>query len=203
MTNFKRKLNKKIIFIFVFVLILVVGGFFWWQQNREIKGSPDDYVIKETEEGIFVENKKAGLVVKVPEGWETKKMEVEEGLIILFPLETEMEMREGKIVLPIKKGCLIRTTVVYREGNFDQIRNQTKIDHLLTDGVKYDEFREITINNYYGLKNNFEFEKLGSGISTYIPIKNKVYGFHLVWASDEKERCLQKFESFLETVSIK
>ncbi len=58
------------------------------------------------------------------------------------------------------------------------------------------------MNNYYGIKNVFESEKFGLGTSIYIPIKNKVYGFHLVWASDEKERCVQEFDKFLETVSI-
>jgi len=69
MLNFGKILNKKIVIpIIIVVLILVGGGFFWWQW-REIKGSPDDYVIKETPEGKIVENKKAGLTVKVPEGW--------------------------------------------------------------------------------------------------------------------------------------
>ena len=202
MLNLGKFLNKKVIFIFIIVLLLIVGGFFWWWQGREIKGSPEDYVIKETAEGKIVENKKAGLTVKVPEGWTEEKIEVEEGVMVFYSPETEMERREEKIVLPIKKGCLIRTTVVYREGNFDQIKRETKRDHLLIGGVKYDEFEEITINSYYGVKNTFEFEKLGSGLSIYIPIKNKVYGFHLVWAPDEKEKCIQEFDKFLETVSI-
>jgi len=202
MLNLGKILNRKVVFIFVVVLILcVVGGFFWWQ-NREIKGSQADYVVKETAEGKIVENKKAGLTVEVPEGWEIKKMETEEGLMTFFPLETEMEIIEGKIVLPIKKGCLIRTTIVYREGNLDQIKKETTIDHVLMGGTIYDDFEEVMMNNYYGIKNVFESEKFGSGTSIYIPIKNKVYGFHLVWASDEKERCVQEFDKFLETVSI-
>jgi|GEM_PF-3234898 len=202
MSNFIKLLNKKVIFVFIFVLILISGGLFFWWQNREIKGSVNDYIIKETTEGIIVENKKAGLTVKVPEGWQVEKMEVEEGLMIFFPPGTEMEIREEKIVLPIRKGCLIRTTIVYREGDFDQIKRETKRDHLLMESVKYDEFEEITINNYYGTKNTFELEKLGSGISVYIPIKNKVYGFHLVWVPNEKEKCVQEFEDFFKTISI-
>jgi len=193
-------MKKKIIIALVLILI-ALGGFFYWQ-NREIKGSPDDYVIKETEEGIFVENKKAGLSVRVPEGWEIKKIETEEGLMTLFPLETEMEIIEEKIVLPIKEGCLIRTTIVYREGDLDQIKKETTIDHVLMGGTIYDDFEEVMMNNYYGIKNVFESEKFGSGTSIYIPIKNKVYGFHLAWASNGKERCVQEFDKFLETVSI-
>ena len=197
-------MSKKIIISLIVILIVVVvaGGFFWWQ-SREIKGSPEDYVIKETAEGKFMENKKAGLTVKVPEGWEVEKMEVDEGLVILFPIETKIEIRESRIVLPIEKGCLIRTTVVYREGDFNQIKKETRKDHFLIGGVIYDEFQEVTINNYHGLKNSFEFEGLGSGISIYIPQKNKVYGFHLVWGAEEKERCIWELNKFLETISIK
>lgn len=202
MPNFNKFLNKKILFVFIFVLILIVVGLFFWWQNREIKGNIDDYVIKETTEGMIMENKKAGLSVKIPEGWQTEKMEAEEGLMIFFPLGTEMEIREEKIVLPIKKGCLIRTTIVYREGDFDQIKRETKRDHFLMGSTKYDEFEEITINNYYGVRNAFELEKLGSGISVYIPIKNKVYGFHLVWVPNEKEKCIQEFDKLLESLVI-
>ena len=54
-------MKKKILIPIFVILFLAVagGGFFWWWQGREIKGSPQDYVIKETEEGKFVENKKA------------------------------------------------------------------------------------------------------------------------------------------------
>lgn len=202
----KRK--KVIIFLIIILLLITAGGVFCWWQKREIKGSPEDYVIKETAEGRIVENKKAGLTVKVPEGWEAKKMDVEEGLAIFYSSETEIEWREGKIVFPIKKGCLIRTTVVYKEGDFEDIKRETKFDHLLIGKVNYDEFEKITINNYRGLKNSFELvpwgaEKLESGISIYIPLKDKVYGLHLTWAFDEEEKCIQEFESFLETIQIK
>lgn len=200
--------KKIIVLVSVAVLTLVAGGVFYWWQKREIKGSPKDYVIKETPEGKIVENKKAGLKVRAPEKWEAEKMEVDEGLAIFYPSETEMELREGKIVLPIKKGCFIRTTVIYKKGDFEAIKRETKLDHLLIGRVNYDEFEEITINNYRGLKNSFElvawgFEKLESGISIYIPLRNKVYGFHLTWGPEDKERCVQEFNKFLETVSIK
>jgi len=63
-------MSKKVIFSLIVILILAGGGFFWWRQGREIKGSPEDYVIKETAEGRFVENRKARLSIKAPEGWE-------------------------------------------------------------------------------------------------------------------------------------
>ena len=76
-------MNKKIIIPAFVILLLIVGGVFWWQK-REIKGSPEDYVIKETEQGKIVENKKAGLIVKVPDDWEVQKVNIEEGTGTFF-----------------------------------------------------------------------------------------------------------------------
>jgi len=75
--SFGKTGKKKIIILVVIILLLVVGGVFYWQKGqREIKGSPEDYIIIETAEGKFVINEKAGLTVKVPEGWIDEKVEV-------------------------------------------------------------------------------------------------------------------------------
>jgi len=203
MSNFRRLLkNKKVIFALVIFLILITGGLLWWQGNKEIKGSPDDYIVKETEEGISVENKKAGLVVRVPEGWEVRKVEFEEGAINFYSLDTDIELQEEKIVLPIKRGCLIQANVVYEEMDFEQIREEATMTHIAL-GVESDEFEEIIINNHKALKNIFSLRKYGHGIGIYIPMENKGYAFYLYWGSDEKEKCVQGFENFLEIISIK
>ena len=197
-------MKKKIvfsIFIVLFLILVAGGGFFWWQR-REIKGSPKDYVIKETAEGKIVENKKAGLTVKVPEGWEAKKMEMEEGAINFYSPNIELEFREGKIVLPLKKGCIIQVSLAYKKMDFSQIEFETRYTHSLL-GKKSEEFEEITINNHPALKNIFETQKIGPGMGINIPYKNKVYSFYLYWASDEKENCIKEFDKFLETTSIK
>ena len=59
----KRK-KIGVIFIVIGLILAVSAGLFYWYINREIKGSPDDYMIRETNEGIVVENNKAGLEVK-------------------------------------------------------------------------------------------------------------------------------------------
>ena len=195
---------KKIIFLGLIILLILVGagGFFWWWQNREIKGSPEDYVIKETAEGKIVENKRAGLVVKVPEGWETEKVKFEEGAINFYSPDIEIELREEKIVLPIKKGCLIQANVVYKKMDFEQIKEEVKYTHYWL-GIKSEEFEEITIKNYPAIKNTFDTHKEGPGMGIYLPRNNKGYAFYLRWGSNEKERCIQEFDKFLETISIK
>jgi len=198
MANFKKFLNKKV--IFVIVLILAAGGFFWWQ-GREIKGSPEDYVIIETEEGKFVENKKAGLLVKAPEGWEVEKIEFFEGSMGFYAPETEGRWQDEMIKAPLKKGCVIEAAVVYREFNLEELKEEIKEIHAGL-GILSEEFEKITINNQQALKNTFDSKFIGPGIAVYFFGKNKSYSFALYWAPDGKERCIQEFESFLETISI-
>ena len=201
MPNFKKFLNKKVIFIFVIFLILAAGGFFYWWANREIKGSPEDYVIKETEEGKFVENKKAGLVVRVPEGWEVKKMEAKEGSVLIYTSDVEGKKWNDMIVPPLVKGCGMEVSVVYKKMNFEEIKEKVKTIHWGLQ-IKSEEFKEITINNHHALQNTFDSEVLGSVIAVYIPKENKLYDFDLYFVLDEKETCVQEFDKFLETVSI-
>jgi len=196
------KKKKIIIFLIIISLLIIAGGVFWWWQGQEIKGSPEDYVIKETEGGKIVENKNAGLTVKMPEGWREQRIEMEEGAVNFYSPETEIEWKEGKIVLPLKKGCLIQTTVVYKKMSFEEIEKEARYTHYML-GRFSEEFERITINNYPVLKNIFDTQDIGAGIDIYIPKGKKVYAFYLSYASDEKERCLSEFDEFLETVLIK
>lgn len=193
---------KKIIIPIVIVLILAAGGFFWWWQGREIKGSPEDYIIKETPEGKIIENKKAGLTVKAPEGWNTQKIELLEGSVIFDTPDIEGAWRNEMISPPLKKGCGMETAVVYEEMNFDILKGKIKEIHAGL-GIKSEEFEIITINNHQALKNTFDSLSIGPGIVVYFIQKNKLYSFAVYWAPDDKERCVQEFNKFLETVSIK
>lgn len=196
-------MNKKIvIFIIVLILFFIAGGVFWWWQGREIKGSPEDYIIKETPEGKIVENKRAGLKVKAPEWWEEQKIEMEEGAVNFYSPETEIEWKEGKIVLPIKQGCMIQSTVVYKKMNFEQIEKEARYTHYMLGRIS-EEFEKITVNNYQALKNIFDTQQTGPALGIYVPKRDKGYAFYLYWGSDDKEKCIQEFNKFLETISIK
>jgi hypothetical protein len=196
-------MKKKIIIFIVVVLILVAGGFFWWQ-GKEIKGNPEDYVIKETPEGKIVENKKAGLFVKAPEGWETKRVDfIEEGSILIQILDIEGEDRGNGIVgPPLIRGCGIETVVTYKKLSLEEIKKDAEEVHWMLVPI-FDEFEEIVVNAKKALKNTWESKTKGPMIAIYIPIDNKVYTFTLAWAPNDKEKCLQEFNKFLETISIR
>jgi hypothetical protein len=193
---------KKIIFLSLIILLIGAGGFFWWRQGREIKGSPKDYIIKETPEGKIVENKRAGLTIKVPEGWETKKIELLEGSVIFDTPDIKGIWQNEMISPPLETGCGIESTVVYEEMDFDILKEKIKEIHAGL-GIKSEEFEVIMINNQQSLKNSFDSISIGPGIAVYFIQKNKLYNFTIYWAPEDKERCIQEFDKFLESVSIK
>jgi CRISPR/Cas system CSM-associated protein Csm4 (group 5 of RAMP superfamily) len=91
--------------------------------------------------------------------------------------------------------------MTYKALSFEEIKKEAKEIHWMLVPI-FEEFEEIVINNKKALKNTWESKTKGPMIAIYIPTDNKVYTFTLAWAPDEKERCIQEFESFLETISI-
>ena len=190
--------KKKLVILAIIILVLGGGLFYFWQ-NREIKGSPEDYVIIETEEGKFVENKKAGLKIKVPEGWKVQKINFSEGSVVFYT--PDVDERWLNELMPLESGCGIDTAVVYKKMNFDEIKKEIKDIHAGI-GIKSEEFKITTIDGQQALKNTFDSLLVGPGIATYFTQKNKLYSFCLYWGLNEEEKCVQEFDKFLETASI-
>ena len=195
-------MDRKFTIFIIILLLLAAGGVFLWLENREIKGSPDDYVIKETAEGRIVENKKAGLTVKVPNGWEVEKIEQLEGSVVLHTQDLEGEEKSGMPSPPLTKGCGVETAVVYEKMDFEELKEKVREIHLGLR-IKSEEFEVTTINHRRALKNTFDSLSLGPSIVVYFSNINKIYSFAVYWAPEEKERCIQEFDKFLETVKIK
>jgi hypothetical protein len=190
--------RQKLIILTIIILVLGGGLFYWWQ-NREIKGSPEDYIIIETEEGKFVENKKAGLEVKVPEDWEVQKIKFSEGSVVFYTLDVDEKWLNE--LIPLENGCGIETAVAYKKMSFDEIKKEIKEIHAGL-GIKSEEFEITTIDGQQALKNTFDSVVLGPGINICFSNRNKLYSFGVCWGLDEEEKCVQEFDKFLETVSI-
>jgi hypothetical protein len=180
-----------------FAIILAVGvGVFYWE-NREIKGSPDDYVINDR----IIENKRAGMKIQAPEGWDIEKIELLEGSVAFDSPDIEGEWRNNMVSPPLTKGCGIETGVLYKKMNFDEIREEIKDIHFGL-GIKLEEFEEIEINNRKALKNTFDSHGIGPGMGVYFVGNRKIYSFGVYWALDDKERCIKEFEEMLDKVEI-
>jgi hypothetical protein len=196
------KNKKKLIMVFWFVVLALGVGIFYWA-NRDIKGSPDDYVIIPVSNGqaAIIENQRAGLKVRAPEGWDIEKIELLEGSVVIKSQDIEGEMRNNTISPPLTKGCGLTTAVVYNRMNFNEVKDGVEDMHFGL-GMISEEFEEITINNRTALKNTFDSQGLGPGMSVYFIENNKLYSFGVNWALDDKERCIKEFEEMLDRVEI-
>jgi len=202
---FGKKKIKIVIAVFV-VLILGAGGVFWWQ-GRETpiekweaaKVSPaEDYIItKETAEGKIVENKKMGLIYKIPKDWI-----LENGNPTRF-YSPDTEFKEKTSVI-LEKGCKMYVYANYIKTNLDTLKKFIDADYSkLSYAVKLDESSTIKVSNYSALRYKYQVEKFGmSYISVDFPSKDKLYKILLSNPIEEKERCEAEFNKFLETISI-
>ncbi len=202
MLNLGKILNKKVIFVFVIFLILAAGGFFWWWQGREIKGSPEDYVIKETPEGKFVENRKAGLSVKIPDDWKGINIEdIEEGSFIIQTSDVEGKKINNVIMPPLTQGCGIEIRINYKKLTFEEIEQSAKEIYLRLGAIDQ-KFERTRVDDKEALKNIVNTQYAGPMIGIYVPVSDRIYIFTLIWGAEEKERCGLEFDKFLETISI-
>ena len=194
--------KKNIIFVLIIITLLVIGGVFWWiNRPKEIKGSPDDYVIKDTQEGSVVENSKAGLRFKVPDGWRAKKVEVEEGSVVLYSPDAESVYPTGSLRPPLKKGCMIEIAVIYKSMSINELEEKIKEMHS-GPTVEIDKILSVEIKQINALRNEFLDKVLGYGNAVYIPSRNRVYSICVYSNSQDAGTCNQEFDKFLATLSF-
>lgn len=198
----KEKISKKKRFFILLIFVLIFTGlasFFYFWQHRQIKGSPDDYIIVETEDGIIVKNERAGLIMRAPNGWTARKIDVMEGSVVFYSPDAQ-GLNPGKIKPPLQKGCIIEAAMAYRKTNFENLKKELEeTRNGLT--IKKDEIEEIKINGKPALKNNFDSLELGPSIEIYM-MGNFLYGLAMTMASQDFDNCSQYFDSFLKEVSI-
>lgn len=206
MPNFKKFLNKKIIFIFVIFLILTVGGLFFWWQGRETPieewetaevSLEKDYITKETPQGIVVENKKMGLIYEIPKDWILAN-----GNPSRF-YSPDAEFREKRSDI-LEKGCKVYVYASYIKTNLDTLVKFLNDNFSqLSSVVRIDDSIEIEVSGFPALRHEYNIENLKMAyVSVDFPARNKLYKILLSNSIKDKEKCLFEFDKFLETISI-
>lgn len=191
--------NRRNFFILVIILILAVAAVFFYfrQERKEEIGSPDDYVIIETEEGIIVKNEKAGLTMKAPDGWTVRKINVLEGSVVFYSPDAQ-GLNSDKIRPPLQQGCMIEVAVINEIMDFGAIKE--KVEEIHKDFLmEKEDFTEIEIKGRKSLKNNFQCPLLGQGEAVYVPVDDYLYSFCIYSSSgqEDKEVCSKKLKDFL------
>ncbi|MCK4355439.1 hypothetical protein KAW43_03810 [Candidatus Parcubacteria bacterium] len=189
--------NKVLILILGFVAVLSIGAGIFYYMNREIKGSPDDYVIQ----GDIIENKRAGLKIQAPQGWDIEKMDIMEGSMVFYTPDIESVRANKKDTPPLKKGCMIEVAVGYEKMSFNEIREKIEEGHKWL-GMKSDKFETIEVNGIPALKNVFNCVEIGYSVGVYIPFEDKLYQLGIITSPQDIERCSQKFDEFLNSLRI-
>ena len=173
----------------------------WHQVAGRPAGRPADYAVRQ-EEGVgqVVENKKAGLKVKVPEGWTVEKIAVEQGSMIFYSPDAE-GVRAGKPRPPLKQGCVIEVAVAYKETSLDDLRKEIEIAHKNL-AMTSDSFQATEVDSFPALRNLNNCKELGPAVAMYILVGKRLIGASIFATTTDTEKCFQEFDKFLETVSI-
>ena len=202
-----RKNGKKLVVLTIVVIIagLGAGFFYYWnyyetpvEKWSDADYSPaEDYKIIENNEGVFVQNKEAGISFKVPDGWRVEKKDHGAYIALLSP------EAEDKIFLD--KGCKITADVRYVKVNIETIKEVLKEGHKDWGGK--DNYEIIALSGYQALKNESEIAKANqAGISIHVPVKklssHYVHFVGLMSNVDNLDFCKEVFEDFVKTVSI-
>jgi hypothetical protein len=210
-----KKIKIIIPIVIVLLILVVVGGFFWWQWKKESEvgfAMFEDFKERVNNEEKMIEHKKSGLSVKIPKDWKMGGGVGELSIIFLSP-DFEPNPKIGPYSPPIpEKGCSIEMSVKKEiESNTESSYYsylKEKIEECLTSTKCEDKEDEVTeVSGHKALKHVSSPENQtiisGNYVSVEIPRDGWVYTFEAYLFSQDKERCAQEFNKFLEKVSIK
>ena len=196
-------MSKKLVVLIILILLIIIGGVFWWWQGKEkIKPSlePLEYIIvRETPEGKFVENKKEGLIVKVPEGWEVQLPTGKEGSTTIF----SPDIVEDEIIWDIVFSIFYKTTdvpMLKKERAFElsDLHGEQFLQFVSFETIKVAECDALkTIIDTTTPEGEGEYI-----ISVDVPADDKLYSFTTHAGFQDKEKAIQEFDRFLRTISI-
>ena len=216
-------MKKRNIILAIIGLLLISGGVVLWQagkndsQDINISGHfkelslVEDYQIKETPEGILIENQKENLKFQTPQGWDTKISESASGggEVVLSSPDLEINPNSPFFLL-LDKGAVITSRVEkYLTTNPEGFTNADSIRQFISsyrkDSTQSEEsgYKVIEVDSWFALEEIVEGnEKTGRIISVKIPIENKVYFFEITISSEDQEKYTEEFNQFLKTISI-
>jgi len=171
----------------------------------------EDYKVKEGPDGKVVENKKAGLVIPVPDGWSVETgLHVGEGGVLFLSPDAKHDSDVGVF---LQEGCeAIAHMVQYKAldpdvGIYaDYVRNEIADLQELEQGDLSEKQSLVKIDSYWGVRSTYgDISETPQEVSVEVPIKDKVFFIEapLVLMEEGKRRaCFEEFDRFLQTIEI-
>ncbi|MFZ3055024.1 MAG: hypothetical protein WA091_03550 [Minisyncoccales bacterium] len=203
--------KRKIIIAVVLILVLAIAGYLWYKKVQEDRMGPvsfDSFEKIEIDGKVFMENKDIGLKFMVPDGWEV----VSTDIASLSMYSSDFVPFQDPSFIP-KKGCWIDVAPkVQIEGSkydlqytyYRQVIDDEEVLNTLNQGNDKCEIVDLD-----GLKfakeiySNNNSDNQGEYIGLTTPYNNVVYRFNTYIFGQDKEKCVQEFNNFLSTISIK
>lgn len=207
-------MNKKIKIVLSVLLVLAIISFIVFkvfEYNKEKEEnlnfiSINDFIERKMEGKTIIENKDIGLSFVLPQGWEfinTSWANVSMRTIDYEPLNGDMKSAP----MP-DKGCWIdfNFSINSMQGfDYDYINDLANINGYAEDAsLENSKYERTDVNSLKAVKYVHILSDSGESISILIPFnKNKVYAFKTYLMGQDKEKCLEEFNSFINLVSIK
>ena len=208
-------MNKKVkIILSVFLIILIMGIIIF--KVIEFKKEKEDnlnfinitnFVERKMDGKTILENQEIGLSFVLPQGWEfvdTSWANVSMRSFDFEPIGGDIQRSPMA-----DKGCWIDFNFSINSMNgfdYNLVYNLANTDGFAEgQSTETDRYERLEINNLKVVKSTFTLDNdKGETISIQIPFgKNKVYNFDTYLTGQDKEKCLETFNSFVSSVSIK
>jgi hypothetical protein len=207
-------MNKisKIIILSILTLILIVVGYFLYNKWLESKAgivSFENVLEHEIDGKKYIENKEIELMFGVPNGWEIENYN--EGTA-MHSLDF-VPLNENSFFIP-QNGCWIEviSEILKNNDDFDPEYGDLKLminnQDYLNERNNYDKrnLEVVEISGIKGIRSNLLVDDSGnSGNFIYVamPKENLIYILGTYIFGEDKDVCLQEFNNFLTTVTIK
>jgi len=208
-------MNKKVkIILSVFLIILITGIIIF--KVIEFKKDQEEnlnfinisnFVERKMDEKTILENQDIGLSFVLPQGWEF----VNTSWANVSMRSSDFEPLMGDIQRSpmADKGCWIDfnfSTNNTKGLDYELLNNIINLDGFLN--AYKEEENQAEIIDFNGLKVVKEIKTIGDNKGEYISIKvpfnkNRVYSFETYLIGQDKEKCLETYNSFIGSVSIK
>lgn len=198
--------------VFVLIILIIAGGYFFWLWRKESEvgfATFGDFNEKVNNGEKIIEHTKSGLNVKISKDWQTGNG-LGELSIIFLSSDFKLHPKMGPYSPPIpENGCSIEMSVKKEiessDSDIEYSYLKEKIEECLTPTKCEDEI--IEVSGHKALKHVFSPENQsiisGNYVSVKVPRNEWVYAFEAYLFSQDKERCEQEFNKFLEKISIK
>jgi hypothetical protein len=207
-------MNKKIFIPIIFFILLLGSGsyFFWICIEKSNLGfiSFEEFAQRKVNDEIIIEHKETDFEAKIPKDYQLGGG-VGENSLLFVSSDFQPRPEAGIYSPPIpQKGCATEIEIKReKEGTDYDITYsfiKSEIDSCLESPEKCDG-EIIEVSGYKAFKNTFipvDQDVLpGKYVRVQVPKDEIVYSFTSYLFSEDKERCAQEFDNFLEIVSIK